>query len=250
MPPSRQHHVAKTDRYEIHLADSRDVLDQMPSRSVDLILTDPPYNLGLYSRGNISLSWRKEINNDLAAWDTVTFDPAHWADDFLRILKPTGNLFAFTSYNLLGRWHQVFDPLFDTFQFMVWHKTNPVPKVRKAGFVNSCELIVCMWQKGHTWNFTRQKEMHNFIETPICMGKERTRNPVHPTQKPLKVLEHVVDLASHPGDMVFDPFMGVGSTGVAAMNRNRRFWGAENEASYFRAAEQRLRTASEPGESA
>lgn len=222
----------------------------MPSRSVDLILTDPPYNLGLYSRGNISLSWRKEINNDLAAWDTVTFDPAHWADDFLRILKPTGNLFAFTSYNLLGRWHQVFDPLFDTFQFMVWHKTNPVPKVRKAGFVNSCELIVCMWQKGHTWNFTRQKEMHNFIETPICMGKERTRNPVHPTQKPLKVLEHVVDLASHPGDMVFDPFMGVGSTGVAAMNRNRRFWGAENEASYFRAAEQRLRTASEPGESA
>jgi len=222
----------------------------MPSRSVDLILTDPPYNLGLYSRGNISLSWRKEINNDLAAWDTVTFDPAHWADDFLRILKPTGNLFAFTSYNLLGRWHQVFDPLFDTFQFMVWHKTNPVPKVRKAGFVNSCELIVCMWQKGHTWNFTRQKEMHNFIETPICMGKERTRNPVHPTQKPLKVLEHVVDLASHPGDMVFDPFMGVGSTGVAAMNRNRRFWGAENEASYFRAAEQRLRTASEPGERA
>ena len=103
------------------------------------------------------------------------FEPAAWLAEFRRVLKPTGTLFAFTSYNLLGRWHEVFDPAFDTFQFVVWHKTNPPPKLRRAGFLNSCELIVACWDKGHTWNFGRQRDMHNFIEAPICAGRERAR---------------------------------------------------------------------------
>src|SRR3977135_3178945 len=130
-------------------ADSKQYIKEIPSHSVDLILTDPPYNLNGYSTGNIKLSWRKDINNDVAEWDGVDFNPHEWASEFVRILKPTGNIFAFTSYNLLGKWHEAFDSLFDTFQFMVWHKTNPTPKFRRAGFLNSCELIVCMWNKGH-----------------------------------------------------------------------------------------------------
>jgi site-specific DNA-methyltransferase (adenine-specific)/modification methylase len=176
----------------------------------------------------------------LAEWDQKTLDPADWVNEFQRILKPTGNIFAFTNYNLLGKWHAAFDPKFDTFQYMVWHKTNPVPKVRRAGFLNSCELIVCMWNKGHTWNFTNQKQMHNFIESPICMGKERLKDPIHPTQKPVRVLQHIIKLASNPGDIVFDPFMGVGSTGVAALRLGRRFIGVEIDKAYFRATQNRL----------
>ena len=127
---------------------------------------------------------------------------------------------------------------------MVWHKTNPVPKVMRAGFLNSCELIVCMWNKGHTWNFTNQKEMHNFIESPICMAPERIRNPFHPTQKPLKVLKHIVKIASNEGDVVFDPFMGLGSTGVAALSLGRAFIGIEIDEKYFAAAERRLKATS------
>jgi site-specific DNA-methyltransferase (adenine-specific)/modification methylase len=204
-------------------------------------LTDPPYNLSPYSTGNIRLPWRKEINNDLAQWDQEMFEPADWVPEFMRILKPTGNIFAFTSYNLLGKWHEAFDPKFDTFQYMVWHKTNPIPKVRRAGFLNSCELIVCMWNKGHTWNFTNQKEMHNFIEAPICMGRERVKNPVHPTQKPVRILERIIRIASNPNDVVFDPFMGVGSTGVAALRLGREFIGIEIDENYFQAAENRLK---------
>lgn len=147
-------------------SDCFEYIKNIPDNSIDLILTDPPYNLSNYSTGNIKLSWRSEINNDLADWDKTVFNPALLADDFIRILNPTGNIFAFCSYNIIGKWHEVFDSKFDTFQFMVWHKTNPVPKIYKAGFLNSCELIVCMWNKGHTWNFLNQKEMHNFIETP------------------------------------------------------------------------------------
>lgn len=215
------------------------MLPQIPSASIDLILTDPPYNLRAYSTGNIRLSWRKTVNNDVAAWDGA-FDPSMVVNEFVRILKPTGNLFAFTSYNLLGHWHERFDPKFDTFQFMVWHKTNPPPKIRRAGFLNSCELIVCAWNKGHTWHFSKQRMMHNFIESPICMGRERWRDPVHPTQKPLKVLRPLIELASNPGDVVLDPFMGVGSTGVAALELGRRFIGVEIDPAYVAAARHRL----------
>lgn len=226
--------------YDLVRADSFEYIKTVPTGSIDLILTDPPYNLSPYSTGNIKMNWRKDFNNDLAEWDRTTFSPAQWVDEFIRVLKPTGNIFAFTSYNLLGKWHEVFDPKFDTFQFMVWHKRNPPPKIRRAGFLNSCELIVGMWNKGHTWNFGKQSEMHNFIETPICMGNERLKNPVHPTQKPVKVLKHVINLASKPGDLVFDPFMGVGSTGAAALELGLRFLGVEIDPTYHEAASKRL----------
>jgi site-specific DNA-methyltransferase (adenine-specific)/modification methylase len=228
------------DNFKLYLGNSYDLIKQIPDASIDLILTDPPYNLALRSRGNIKFKSRKDINNDIAEWDRVEFKPSDWVSEFKRILKPKGNIFVFCSYNTIGKWHEVFDKEFDTFQFMVWHKTNPPPKIFKAGFLNSCELIVCMWNKGHTWNFGNQKDMHNFIESPICMGKERLKNPCHPTQKPVKVLEHIIKIASNENDIVFDPFMGVGSTGVAALNLNRKFVGFEINIDYYKAAENRL----------
>jgi len=232
------------ENYKLYLGDSYEFIKQIPTAYVDLIFTDPPYNLSQYSTGNIKFTWRKDLNNDLAKWDKVEFKPADWVNEFKRILKPKGNIFAFCSYNLVGKWHEAFDSEFDTFQFMVWHKTNPPPKVFKAGFLNSCELIVCMWNKGHTWNFGKQKDMHNFIETPICGGRERLKEPNHPTQKPIKVLKHIIKIASNKGDVVFDPFMGVGSTGVAALNLGRKFIGIEIEEKYFKAAEKMLRITS------
>lgn len=232
---------SKNNEYWIEKGDSKKLIKKIPDKSVDLILIDPPYNLAGYSTGNIEFSWRKTINNDLAKWDTKAFIVEDWVDEFQRILSDKGNIFAFCSYNLMGDWHRTFDPLFDTFQYVVWHKTNPVPKFRRAGFLNSCELIVCMWNKGHTWNFTKQSEMHNFIETPICMGKERLKNPNHPTQKPLKVLNKIINWASDEGDTVLDCFMGVGSTGASALINKRKFIGFELETSYFKAAEKRLK---------
>jgi DNA modification methylase len=228
------------DKFKLINGDSKEIIKNIPSQSIDLILTDPPYNLGKYSTGNIKLDWRADFNNDVASWDQGEFDPADWADEFIRILKPSGNIFAFTSYNLLGRWHEIFDPIFDTFQFMVWHKTNPPPKLRRAGFLNSCELIVCLWNKGHTWNFSNQREMHNFIESPICSGNERLKTPKHPTQKPIKILRQLIELTTHPGDLILDPFSGVASTGAAALTLDRKFIGIEREKIYHDASEERL----------
>jgi DNA modification methylase len=232
--------IGGSESWSLQLGDSQSLITAIPRSSIDLIFTDPPYNLGAYSTGNIRLDWRADFNNDIADWDLGQFDPANYRDEFLRILKPTGNIMAFTSYNLIGRWHEIFDPLFDTFQFAVWHKTNPPPKFRKAGFLNSCELIVCLWNKGHTWNFSNQRDMHNFYQSPTCAGKERIKDPKHPTQKPTSVLKHFMAMASNPGDVVLDPFAGVMSTGAAAMELERRFIGFEIDENFFRAGKNRL----------
>ena len=221
-------------------ADSREIIKRIPDNSVDFILTDPPYNLGQHSTGNIPLPGRTAMNNDVAEWDMIDFNPEEWADEFIRILKPTGNLFIFTSYNQLGRWYNCLDHKFDTSNFMIWHKTNPAPKIFKAGFLNSCEMIFTCWNKKHTWNFISQAEMHNFIESSICMKPERLSNPKHPAQKPVSILKKMIEIASNENDIVFDPFMGVGSTGVAAIDLNRRFIGVELDNAYFDAARKRI----------
>ena len=220
--------------------DCIDFMKTMPNNSVDLILTDPPYNIAKYSTGNIFLPGRSALNNDIADWDKHDIDPRILVNDFKRILKPKGNIFVFTSYNMIGKWHEAFDREFDTFQFFIWHKTNPAPKIFKNGFLNSCEMIVCMWNKGHNWNFTTQKEMHNHFECSICMAPERLKNPKHPAQKPVKLLKHIIEIASNEGDIIFDPFMGVGSSGVAAVQLGRKFGGCEINKDYFFAAKERI----------
>ena len=230
----------KTRNYTVVNGDCLDYLGQIPDNSIDLILTDPPYNIAQYSTGNINLPGRSALNNDLAEWDLIPIDPFDLLPDFKRIIKPDGNIFVFTSYNLIGKWHEAFDSEFDTFQFFIWHKTNPAPKIFKNGFLNSCEMIACMWNKGHKWYFRDQRNMNNFFESPICMKPERLSEPKHPSQKPVRLLEHIVSIASNENDVVLDPFMGVGSTGVAALRNKRRFIGIEIEKSYFDAAEMRI----------
>ena len=223
--------------YDIKQGDCYRLIKKVPDKSIDLILTDPPYNLRPYSTGNLKCQWRSDFNNNIAPWDEKPLNIPLLKKEFKRVLSPKGNIFIFTTYNLMGEFHRLFDSDFDTFQIMVWHKTNPPPKLRKTSFLNACELICCMWNKGHTWNFKSQKTMHNFFESPICMGKERLK---HPTQKPVQLLKHITEIASREGDTVLDPFMGVGSTGQACLELNRNFKGFELNKKYFKMAKNRL----------
>ncbi|MGL4981327.1 MAG: DNA-methyltransferase [Treponemataceae bacterium] len=230
----------KSNKYCIQHGDCFDLIKKIKTSSIDLILTDPPYNLAKHSTGNIKFNWREDINNDIAVWDKKDLNPSDIADEFVRVLKPDGNLFVFCSYNLIGKWYDALDHQFAATNFFVWHKTNPVPKFFKNGFLNSCEIMLCCWNKKHQWNFSSQKEMHNFFESPICSSPERLKDPKHPAQKPIKLLEHIIKIASNESDTVFDPFMGVASTGVAALNLERKFIGIELEENYFEASKKRL----------
>ena len=101
-------------------------------------------------------------------------------------------------------------------------------------------MIFTGWNKKPTWNFISQAEMHNFLESPICMRPERLSDPKHPAQKPVSILKKMIEIASNEGDIIFDPFMGVGSMGVAALELNRRFIGVEIDSNYFNAAKNRI----------
>lgn len=225
----------------LYLQNNRELLLDIPANSIDLILTDPPYNIAKYSTGNISLPNRSPLNNDIGDWDKTEINPHDYIKDFKRILKPTGNIFVFTTYSSIGKWHEAFDCEFDTTQFVVWHKTNPTPNIFKKGFLNSCELIICFWNKGHVWNFKSQNEMHNFIESSICMTPERLKNPKHPAQKPIKILQHLIEISTNQNAVVFDPFMGVASTGIAALKCGRKFYGCEINKEYYDAGVGRVK---------
>jgi len=93
-----------------------------------------------------------------------------------------------------------------------------------------------------TWNHRPVNEMHNFIQSPICMGKERTK---HKTQKPLKVCLPFIEISSNEGDLVLDPFIGSGSTAVAARMLKRNYIGYELSEEFCKIAELRIKSISQ-----
>ena len=170
-----------------------------------------------------------------------------WAKEFHRILAENGSGYVFTSDHYISHLREALERAGLKFRAtLVWHKKNPGTQVMKTNFRSSVEYIL-FFTKGesdHTFNWQGENEMHNFIETPICGGSERLldakKNTLHPTQKPVAVLQHLLEISSHPGDMCFDGFMGVGSTARAARDMGRKFIGIEQDATFFDAAQRRM----------
>lgn len=73
------------------------------------------------------------------------------------------------------------------------------------------------------------------------MGAERLKNPKHPAQKPVQILKHIIQIASNSNDVVFDPFMGVASSAIAALELNRIFYGCEINKDYYNAGVERVK---------
>ena len=117
-----------------------------------------------------------------------------------------------------------------------------MPQVRKKNYLSSIELILWVARYAEkcpfTFNFEGQNEMHNFLEYPICSGAERT---AHPTQKPLALIGKLVRIHSNKGDVILDPFLGSGTTAVAAKKLGRNYIGIEINPDYVKIAEERLK---------
>jgi len=129
------------------------------------------------------------------------------------------------------------------------HNTNPIPQVRKKNYLSSIEMILWLARYNEkkcpfTFNFKTQNEMHNFIEMPLCGGKERTS---HPTQKPLKLFMHLLEIHSNKNDLILDPFLGSGTTAVACEKLNRRWIGIEMNPEYIEIAKKRIEEETKQG---
>ena len=220
----------------------------IPSHSIDLIITDPPYNLGLFMhhRGT-NLKKMRENAFAYAGWDNLDFDKwclmmKQFLSECSRVLKKRGSLIVFMSIIKAGKLVELAE---DTKLYYkttgVWHKTNPMPRNMNLHFINSTEAWLYFVNESLTGTFNNSKlAIHDFIETPTIAKKEK-RIVNHPTQKPIALIDHFVRILSNPNDVVLDPFMGSGSTGVSSINLNRKFIGIELSSSYFKLTQKRIK---------
>jgi modification methylase len=239
--------------------DCLEMLSGLPSRSVDLVFADPPYNLQLSNalyRPNQS-----RVDGVDAAWDRfadfATYDAftRAWLGECQRILKPNGTLWVIGSYHNIFRVGAVLQDLgFWILNDIVWRKTNPMPNFRGRRFANAHETLI--WAapsadaKTYTFNYDALKVFNDDLQMrsdwllPICTGEERLKaddgGKLHPTQKPEALLYRVLLASTKPGEIVLDPFFGTGTTGAVAKRLGRHFVGIEREPAYAEAARQRI----------
>ena len=235
------------NKYQIINADCITAMKKMENEAVDLILTDPPYNLGKFMKDRATnLKQMRSNFFGAAGWDDLEF--SEWEtsmDEFFEeaahIIKYGGTMIVFMSIIKV----ETIIKLATKHGFYykttgIWHKQNPMPRNMNLHFINSTEAWVYFVYKKHTGTFNNNgKAIHDFFETPVTPAGER-RFGKHPTQKPVALLEQMVLLLSNEGDVVYDPFAGSGSTGVAALRKNRYFIGSEINSDYCDICKARL----------
>lgn len=205
----------------------------IPDGSIDLLLTDPPYNVSMKS--NFHTMGRKGV--DFGEWDKG-FDQQSWLTLACAKVKKGGSAVIFNDYKNIGLMTDVLSANgFEVKELLMWRKSNPMPRNRDRLYVTSVE--VALWAvKGKGWTFNRQRETYEnaIFESPTVNHKKR----YHPTQKPESIFTELVKIHSNENDIIFDPFMGSGTTAVTAIRNNRSFIGFEREPEYVEIANKRL----------
>lgn len=222
-------------------------MKKLKSNSVDLILTDPPYNLANFMRDR-DFGVKRMRNNTFvtAGWDDLDFDEwveqiNHFFSEANRVLKKKGSLIIFMSLMKVETIVKLAQK--NNFYYKttgVWHKLNPMPRNMNLHFINSLEGWIYFVNDAKTGTFNNNgKAIHDFIETPVAPISERKFGK-HPTQKPESVFEHFVLLLTNENDTILDPFMGSGTAGVVSKKNNRNFIGMEINEEYFKMAKKRI----------
>jgi len=203
---------------KVHCADCLELMREMPDKSVDLVLTDPPYGIkrdkgfgGAIGFGGHGAPIQRRTYDD--EWDTER--PSKEAFDLILEKSKHAIIFGGNFFS---------DLLPAGKHWIVWDKQNTMPTF------GDCEL---MWT-----NIDRNSVKKVKIQYNGLIGKEPER--FHPTQKSLKVIEWVLQNYSEPGDTILDPFLGSGTTAVACKKLGRNFIGIEKEPAYITIAEKRL----------
>ena len=240
--------MTDTMKSEIRLGDCLEVMRELPDASIDCVITDPPYQLSQFMhKRNTNLKAMRKNSFAYAGWDNMKYED--WRETmrtFLnqcsRTIKRRGALIIFMSVLKVAEMERLATEAGFYYKTTgVWHKTNPMPRNMNIHFVNSTESWMYLINKGTSGTFNNEGRCrHDFLESPVCPKSERTYGS-HPTQKPIAVLKELISVVTNPNDMVVDPFMGVGSTCVAAAQMGRRYFGIETDKEYYDIANRRLK---------
>lgn len=205
---------------------------------VNHIITDPPYNISKKNNFSTMKNPRQGVN--FGAWDN-NFALLEWIEKFSKILDKNGSFIVFCSYKFISDIHKVCEiSNLEVKDILVWQKNNPMPRNTNRRYVQDMEFALWAVKKGAKWTFNKPDNspyLRSLYKFPVVAGKERTS---HPTQKSLALMSEIIKIHTNPNDIILDPFMGSGTTGVATLLENRHFIGIEKDENYFKIAKSRL----------
>lgn len=238
-PPRPTIDRAAGDGWELRLGDGIEAAARLADRSVDLLLTDPPY--GISRRYTCENQIPRRLRRDgsdfimprgyFGDWDAKV-DPRAWTNVVLP--KVRGWAVTFCAQAQIGEYCDLLTAHgFVAVGPMVWQKTNPVPFNHQHKPINAWEALVVGKRSGTAFN---GRLVHNVFLSKSPSPQQR----IHPTQKPQPLISEFIDLFSNPGDLVLDPFAGSATTVAAARERGRRVVAYEMDPTIFALAAERL----------
>ena len=240
--------------------DALEILPTLPDDSIDLILTDPPFNISrevvIHRRQNPQ-KYKfvgKDISLDFGEWDKQWESDEEyiewcykWLRECFRILRKGGHFVSFidkfkVSYFVDFARRNGMIPR----QCLFWLKNNPVPRARRNNFMEALEQ--CVWftkettsREFATFNYQLGQSPNYFVHCIVGHTTKSDGERVHTTQKPIAFCEWLISYLSNEGDVVLDPFMGSGATCIAALKLDRKYIGIEIDKKYFEQAKERIR---------
>ena len=223
--------------FDLRNGDFFELIKHIPDESIDLIVTDPPYNMDHSTGGCTNRAIRDKWRGNIKAGNTIMdFDIrikfSAWLPELYRVLKSSSHCYIFCNdKNLQELLNEATKVGFRESNILVWIKNNATPN---RYYMKNCEFVL-FFRKG------KAKPIKNMgskcaVEIKNINGKEK----LHPTQKPVDLIQMFIENSSNEGDFVLDPFMGSGSTGVACVRTNRNFIGIELAEKYFNIAKEQL----------
>lgn len=224
--------------HKLYNGNALQFLQTLEDNSVDMIATDVPYKItakgntgtmgGVYTN-KIAMQGKIFENNDIK--------PAEYLSDFYRVLKDGSHCYIMiNNLNLQEMLNEATKVGFHFVKSLIWDKQA---KICGRYYMNCFEYIL-FFRKGKDKQII-DCSTPDILTIPIKKMKDKNGKNIHDTEKPVKLMEVLVLNSSKEGETVFDPFMGIGSTGVASVRNGRKFIGCEIEKKYYDIAENRIK---------
>ena len=226
--------------YTLYKGNAYTLIDELVKNHIKVnhIITDPPYNISHENNFNTLKCPRQGV--DFGEWDK-NFDLFSWIPKYEKILDKDGSMIVFCSYRYISFIIKTMEESnLEVKDVLVWRKANPMPRNIDRRYVQDMEFAIWAVKKGAKWTFNKQEDkpyMRSMFETSTVAGNEKVG---HPTQKSLKLMQDIIKIHTNKNDVVIDPFMGSGTTGLACLNLGRKFIGIELDDNYFRMSVDRL----------
>lgn len=215
--------------------DCIELLKLMPDKCVDLVLTDPPYNFesmggGFYSKNK---STSRNYLNKTRENNCCEFNPIQILNILKLKLKKFNAVFCCNKYlvDVYIKWSRENNMLFD---IHIISKSNPIP-AKHTHFLHDIEYIIYIKESGAFFNSSYPVSFYHKVWKTISRP-----NNVHPNQKDVLLMQKYIKILSNPNDVILDPFVGSGTTAVAAKQLNRQYIGFELNKEYVDIANKRL----------